>query len=424
MAKGLNINQKYFIDSITRLSKECSLEKERISEFLEESFRFVFSREYSDSQVQVKIDTEKCKIEMWKELKVVSDSYYYGEGMEDSESLIPLKKANSKKEKKYKEGDIYSETIHLDKLETKIVKNILFHFQKLTLEAMNKKIYDKWIQRKGEVCEGMVEKVFETKEKLPKEAIVSLIDPNDEHDNTRGVVHRIDFVQTLSANGYRIYETLMPGKIYHFQIKDVLDDTSGCPIQLSRTSPEIVRYLMTKHISELHDGLVEIKAIARISGIKSKVLVTTKNNNIDPVGCCIGPKGNRLKIVSSQLLNERIDVILWNSDPIKNIVNSFAGAQILGYKIMEDEENSILLVATLENLLLAIGRRGVNVKLASLLTGWKIIIKTIQEAKEMRINYLPIDETWDNKASDVSGRIYKLHKFKFGESESENQSNS
>ena len=414
------INHKHFLDAVSKLSVQYSLSTSKIASFLEEAFKTVFERENADSKLKIEIDLEKCYIKLWRELKVVSEKYFYGEGMEDSGCFIPTSALTTKEKQEYKEGDIYLEDIHLNQLDTRIVKNILFQFQKLTLETANKKIYDKWIERKGEVFEGMVEKVFETKEKLPKEAIVSLIDPNNELDSTRGVVHRIDFVQTLSNAGYRIYESLVPGKIYQFQIKDVLEEASGQhPILLSRTSPEIVKYLMKKHISEIHDGLVEIKAISRVSGIKSKLLVSTKNNNIDPVGCCIGPKGNRLKIVSSQLLNERIDVILWNEDPIRNIVNGFAGAQILGYKVLDkvegEEENSILLITTLENLLLAIGRRGINVKLVSMLTGWKIFLKTIQEAKAERIEYTPIDENWDSKTSDVSGRLYKFHKFKFEE---------
>ncbi|CCE66664.1 NusA N-terminal domain-containing protein [Candidatus Mycoplasma haematominutum] len=421
--KKLNheIDNKYFLDAISKLSVACSLDKEGIAEFLAESFKYVLTREYSECPTEVNIDIENCKIDIFKQLKIVSDEYYFGEGMEDSENFIPMSKVLKKTKGKKLEGEIYSEPIYLHKLDSKIVKNILLHFQKLTLEAMNQKIYNKWIKRKGEVFEGMVERVLETKEKLPKEAVVTLIDPENELETTKGVLHRMDFVQSLSNSGYRIYETLIPGKIYYFQVKDVVENSAGCPILLSRTSPEIVKYLMKRHISELHEGLVEIKAISRISGIKSKVLVSTKNNNIDPVGCCIGPKGSRLKVISSQLMNERIDVILWNSDPIKNIVNAFSNATILGYKILEEEENTILLISTLENLLLAIGRRGVNVKLVSLLTGWKIFIKTIQEAKSERIDYIPIDEGWDSKTSDISGRLYRLHKFKYSDRENSSE---
>lgn len=412
---SLNINNKNFLDALAKISKEYSLEKSTISDFLKESFKYVFEREYSDSQIKLEIDIDACKIELWKELKIVTPDYFYGEGMEDAECLIPINKLPKIQQKKFALGDIFLKPINLEDLSTRIVKNILFHFQKLTLETMNQRIYEKWISRKGEVFEGMVEKIFETKEKLPREIIVSLIDPENEDNITKGVVFRPDLIQSLSNDGYRIYENLVPGQIYIFEIKDVLENSAGCPIILSRTGPAIVKYLMKKHISEVHDGLITINAISRISGNRSKVLVSTKNNNIDPVGCCIGPKGNRLKIISSQLLNERIDVILWNSDPIKNIVNAFTGTKILGYKVLEEEENSILLITTLENLLLAVGKRGINVKLVSLLTGWKICLKTIQEAKTERINYLPIDKNWDSKASDISGRIFKLHKSKFKE---------
>ncbi|ADX97896.1 NusA N-terminal domain-containing protein [Mycoplasma suis] len=415
----MHINHKQFLEAITKISKEYSLEKSTISDFLKESFKYVFEREYSDSLVKLEIDLENCKIELWKELKVVTEEYFYGEGMEDSECLIPVSKLPQRYQKKLKVGQYYSEPVNLEDLSTKIVKNILFHFQKLTLETVNQKIHEKWISRKGEVFEGMVEKIFETKEKLPKEIIVSLIDPENEAHTTKGIVYRSDLIQALSNDGYRLYENLVPGKIYNFEIKEVLENSAGCPIILSRTSPAIVKYLMKKHISEVHDGLVTINAIARISGMRSKVLVSTKNNNIDPVGCCIGPKGNRLKVISSQLLNERIDVILWNSDPIKNIINAFSGTRILGYKISEEEENSITLITTIDNLLLAIGKRGTNVKLVSLLTGWKIFLKTIQEAKAERINYLPIDKDWDAKTSDISGRIYKLHKSKLKKSSDE-----
>lgn len=127
---------------------------------------------------------------------------------------------------------------------------------------------------------------------------------------------------------------------------------------------------MKQQIPEIAEGIVEVVNVARIAGVKSKVFVRSKKNEVDPIGACLGPKIKRLKAISNLLVNEKIDIILYSDHEIKNIVNALIPGKIIGYEILDLEKKYILLITdNHENFSAAIGRKGLNVKLASLLTG-------------------------------------------------------
>lgn len=300
---------------------------------------------------------------------------------------------------------VYRE-VDMSQFDKKITSNIEIFFKKLIENEVNRITCQKWQKYQGKVLEGTVEEIVENKDdRSIRRIIVSMTSP--EGTTAKGLITKSDLVRFDSGKD-RIYESLALGQSYLFYIKEVSEINVKFPITLSRTDAEIVAYLMSKHISEIAEGLVEIRGIARISGQKTKVLVSSNNKNIDPVGCCIGPKGKRLKVISNELMNEKIDVILWSDDPIQNVINSFVSGKIIGYRL-EKEPNSITLIATLDNLLACIGRKGTNAKLVYMLTNWKITMKTIQEAKDENIDYVSVDDSKFVGSNKISERIFKMH---------------
>src|SRR5690606_37898548 len=166
-------------------------------------------------------------------------------------------------------------------------------------------------------------------------------------------------------------------------IYDVRQEQRGPQIFLSRARPEFMAKLFAQEVPEIYDGIVEIKSVARDPGSRAKIAVISKDSSIDPVGACVGMRGSRVQAVVNELQGEKVDIIQWRNDPAEFIVNALAPAEVS--KVVLDEDSDKIEVVVPENQLsLAIGRRGQNVRLASQLTGWDIDILTEQEESERR----------------------------------------
>jgi len=170
-------------------------------------------------------------------------------------------------------------------------------------------------------------------------------------------------------------EKYSPGDHVKVYILSVAQTTKGPEVIVSRSHPNIVKKLFELEIPEIASGVVEIKGISREAGSRSKVAVFTDQENIDPIGSCIGQRGARVHTIISELKGEKIDIVLWDEDPVVFIKNSLSPAKILDIKI-DEKENSALATVAEDQLSLAIGRAGQNVRLAAKLTGWKIDIAT------------------------------------------------
>ncbi len=166
-------------------------------------------------------------------------------------------------------------------------------------------------------------------------------------------------------------------------IVDVREETRGPQIFLSRTHPQFMAKLFAQEVPEIYDGIIEIKAVARDSGSRAKIAVLSHDSSIDPVGPCIGMRGSRVQAVVGELQGEKIDIIQWSPDPASFIVNALAPAEVAKV-VLDEEANRIEVVVPDEQLSLAIGRRGQNVRLASQLSGWDIDILTEAEESERR----------------------------------------
>ncbi len=178
-------------------------------------------------------------------------------------------------------------------------------------------------------------------------------------------------------------ETFRTGDRVRAFIYDVRQEQRGPQIFLSRTHPQFMAKLFAQEVPEIYDGIIEIKAVARDPGSRAKIAVISRDSGIDPVGACVGMRGSRVQAVVAELQGEKIDIIQWSGDPATFIVNALAPAEVAKV-VLDEEANRIEVVVPDDQLSLAIGRRGQNVRLASQLTGWDIDILTEAEESERR----------------------------------------
>jgi N utilization substance protein A len=208
---------------------------------------------------------------------------------------------------------------------------------------------------------------------------------NREDDIISGLVQRIEnrivFIDLgkteaiLNPQEQLTTEQYQPGMRLKTYVIEVKKTTKGSHILVSRTHPGLLKRLFELEVPEIYDGIVEIKAIAREAGSRSKLAVYSKNENVDPVGACVGHKGMRVQAIVQELKGEKIDIVKWDSDPVEFIANSLSPAKVTGVELFEDGKMARVVVAD-DQLSLAIGKEGQNARLAAKLTGWKIDIKS------------------------------------------------
>ena len=208
-----------------------------------------------------------------------------------------------------------------------------------------------------------------------------------------GVVKRVEYGNVVAdlGRGEAIVrrdemlprETLRPGDRLRAFIYDVRREPRGPQIFLSRTHPQFMAKLFAQEVPEIYDGIVEVKAVARDPGSRAKIAVISRDSSVDPVGACVGMRGSRVQAVVNELQGEKIDIIPWSPDIATFVVNALAPAEVAKV-VLDEERERIQVVVPDQQLALAIGRRGQNVRLASQLTGWDIDILTEQEESENR----------------------------------------
>lgn len=212
-------------------------------------------------------------------------------------------------------------------------------------------------------------------------------------DIISGIVKRIEFgnafIELGKAEALLRRDEMIPREAFRVgdrvraYIFDVREEARGAQIFVSRTRSEFMASLFTQEVPEIYDGVIEIKSIARDPGSRAKIAVTTADMSLDPVGSCVGMRGSRVQAVVAELQGEKIDIIPWSANPATFVVNALAPAEVA--KVVVDEESQrIDVVVAEEQLSLAIGRRGQNVRLASILTGWKIDILTESQESDRR----------------------------------------
>ncbi len=354
MAMGVAANRLELLQIADAVAREKSIDKAVVIHAMEEAMqRAAKSRYGAENEIRVEIDSRTGETHISRYLHVVENI----ENDKTEISVIDARRRNPAAQV----GDIIAETlppIEFSRIATQAAKQVIV--QKVR-DAERERQYDEYKDRIGEIVHGTVKRV---------EFGSVVVD----FGRAEGVVRRDEMIPRESfRNGDRI-------RAY---IYDVRRETRGPQIFLSRTHPQFMARLFAQEVPEIYDGIIEIRAVARDPGSRAKIAVISKDSSIDPVGACVGMRGVRVQAVVQELQGERIDIIPWNADPATFIVNALAPAEV-SKVVLDEETRRVEVVVPDDQLSLAIGRRGQNVRLASQLTGWQIDILTEQEESERR----------------------------------------
>lgn len=330
------------------VAREKSIQRDSVLEAMEQAIQIAGRRKYGhEHNIKAEIDRRTGEIRLFRAIEVVED-----EAMENDLTQITLKNAK-KLDAALEIGDFIKDPlppIDFGRIAAQTAKQVIV--QKVR-DAERERHYEEYKDRVGEIINGTVKRV--------------------EYGNVT-----VDFGR---AEGFLRRDELIPRETFRqgdrirAYIYDVRREKSGPQIFLSRTRPEFLARLFAQEVPEIYDGIIEIKAVARDPGSRAKIAVMSHDSGVNPVLSCVGVRGVRVQAVVSELQGEKIDIIEWSSDPATLIVNALSSTDVT--KVVIDEaKNRIEVVVPDDQLSLAIGRRGQNVRLASQLLGWNIDILT------------------------------------------------
>lgn len=309
----------------------------------------------SNANTSVSIDRTTGEYHIYAEKTVVEAIDPESENADSEITLADAKKIN----KGYEVGDL----LHVDvtpknfgRMAAQTAKQVMI--QKLR-EAERGVIYDEFSGREGDVITGTV--------KLSESRTVYV-----DLGRVEGI---LPFVEQIEG------ETFQPGDKIKCYVLEVRKTTKGPEIILSRTHPGLLKRLFELEVPEIYSGTVEIKSVIREAGSRSKIAVYAMDETVDPVGACVGPKGQRVQNIVNELHGEKIDIVRWDEDPAIYIANALSPAKVVSVSVLEEEKASYVVVEDYQ-LSLAIGKAGQNARLAAKLTNWKIDIKSESQAAE------------------------------------------
>ena len=359
---------KKFMDALNLLIEEKGIEKEVFLDMLKESIAKAYKKNYlnPDANVRVEINEKTGKFRLFELRTVVED-------LEDEDIELSLEEAQAINPF-YKVGDVVeteADVEHIGRLAAIQTKQL---FRQKIRETEKETLYNEFADKKDDIITGIVDRVED------KFAIINI--------GKTGAF--------LATNQQIPGEKIKEGQHLKVYVNDVDRGTKGTHIVVSRTEPNFVKRLFELEVPEVYEGIVEIKAVSREPGERSKVAVYTSHENVDPIGSCVGPKGSRVKNVVDELNGEMIDIIIWSSDPVVFISNALSPSDVKYVTVNEDDHSALVIVPD-DQLSLAIGKRGQNARLAVRLTGWKIDIKSVSEALELGL--VTLDEI-DNEPKD------------------------
>ncbi|MFQ5533792.1 MAG: transcription termination factor NusA [Sphingomonadales bacterium] len=354
MAIAVSANRLELLQVADAVAREKVIDKEIVLEAMEEAIQKAARSRYGlENDIRAGIDRTTGEIQLQRFLEVV-------EVIENDATEISLQEAQ-RRNPDAEVGDFLSEDlppIDFGRIAAQTAKQVIV--QKVR-DAERQRQFDEFKDRVGEIINGIVKRV--------------------EYGNIivdvglgESIVRRDDSLPR---------ETFRNGDRLRAYIYDVRREPRGPQVFLSRTHPQFMAKLFMQEVPEIYDGIVTINAVARDAGSRAKIAVTSSDGGVDPVGACVGMRGSRVQAVVNELQGEKIDIIQWSPDPATFIVNSLAPAEVVKV-VLDDEARRIEVVVPDDQLSLAIGRRGQNVRLASQLTEWVIDILTEAEESQRR----------------------------------------
>ena len=340
------------LEALTILEQEKNISKETLLEAIENSLLTACKNHFGKADnIKVNIDPETCEFHVLAEKTVV-------EKVEDDVTEISL--ANARMiDSAYNLGDVVNVEVkskEFGRIATQNAKNVIL--QKIR-EEERKAIYSEYYSMEKDVVTGIVQRY------VGKNISINL--------------GKADAI--LTENEQVKGEVFKPTERIKVYILEVKSTPKGPKIMVSRTHPDLVKRLFESEVTEVKDGIVEIKSIAREAGSRTKIAVYSNDPDVDPVGACVGMNGARVNAIVSELRGEKIDIINWNENPAMLIENALSPAKVISV-IADGEEKSAKVVVPDYQLSLAIGKEGQNARLAARLTGFKIDIKSETQARE------------------------------------------
>ena len=347
------------IEISKNLAKEKGIDSEEILLAMETAIAKAGRTKYGQEfDIRAQVDRQSGKIGLYRYMEIVDSLEAQPE--EERINKIDLKKALLKKPEAKIGEFIIDQLPQIDfgRIAVQTAKQVIFQKVK---EAERSVQFHNFKDRVGEIVNGIVKRV--------------------EYGNI--IVDLGKAEALLKRDELLNRETFRRSDRIRAYIYDVREETNGPQIFLSRAHNEFLVMLFKQEVPEIYDGIIEVKSVARDPGSRAKIAVTTKDKSIDPVGACVGMRGSRVQAVVNELQGEKIDIVLWSEDTATFVVNALGPAEV-DKVVIEEELKKIDIIVPDEQLSLAIGRRGQNVRLASSLTGWDIDILTISEESEKR----------------------------------------
>ena len=342
------MNQE-FIMALNEIEKDKGISKDIIFDALEQALISSYKKNYGSSQnVTVKMDRDTGEIKLFAFKNIVEEV----NNPEIEMSLEAAKKINSS----YNIGDIYNEEIHpknFGRIAAQTAKQVVIQRIK---DAEKEVIFENFAKKEREILTGLVQR------------------------SSYGNVY-VDLGKTegiLPLNEQISGESYKHGDRYKMLLLEVKRSTKGPQVILSRSHPDLIKRLFELEVPEINEGIVEIYSISREAGSRTKIAVFSVDHEVDPLGACVGYKGQRVNAIVDELSNEKIDIVIYEKDPQSFIANSLSPSKVEKVFVNENEKSALAIVPDYQ-LSLAIGKEGQNVRLAAKLTGWKIDIKSASQ---------------------------------------------
>ena len=347
------------IDTLAEFKELKNIDKDTMISVLEESFRNVIAKMFgTDENYDVIINPEKGDFEIWRNRKVVAD-----DELEDSNLEISLTDARQI-DADCEVGEEITDEVHFADFGRRAILNLRQTLASKILDLQKDAIYNKYKDRIGELVSAEVYQIWKKEMLLVDDENNELILPKEEQ---------------IPSDFYRKGETVRA------VVLDVENKNNNPKIIVSRVSNEFLRRLFELEVPEIHDGLILIRAIARIPGERAKIAVESYDDRIDPVGACVGVKGSRIHGIVRELRNENIDVINYTSNPSLFIQRALSPAKIASIEVDEENKKASVYLSDSKEVSLAIGKGGLNIRLAMKLTGYEIEVCRLKQEGEEQI---------------------------------------
>ena len=358
---------------IEAISNEKNISQEDVIESLEEALA-VATKKRNNLDARVEVNRHSGEFDTYRRWLIIEDdaNFVDDEGTEFSPDLhVYEKDANGTMVGEYLEEEM--ESVEFGRIAAQIAKQVII--QKVR-EAERTVIVDNFSERLGEVVMVTVKRVDRGNAYVDMGGI-------------DGMISKFDLIPN---------ESVRKNDRLRAYIKEVKSTPRGAQIFLSRTVTEMMIELFEMEVPEISEGVIEIKGGARDPGLRAKLAVKAKDRRLDPIGTCIGMRGSRVQAVSNELNGERVDIILWDEEPAQFVINAMAPAEVSSIVVDEDKGSMDIAVAE-DQLALAIGRGGQNIKLASRLTGWKLNVMSLSDADDLQAK--EIQQTGEKLAENL-----------------------